>query len=181
MKTITLKFLQKLNACPYGIVFVNGYNLIGLKGDKFIDELMKLDHFDYANWLIVRLMSKKQKIQYSIFAAEQVIDIYEKKYPDDNCLCKAIEAAKTYLKHPSEKNKNVARIAANTAFVAANAIYFPYNINNVTINEACAAYAAANAAYSFNGNLAASAACNAVAIKKELQLKIIEYGKNLIK
>ena len=35
--------------------------------------------FDWANWLIARIMNKKQKVSYAVFAAEQVIDIYEKR------------------------------------------------------------------------------------------------------
>ena len=52
-KSTVGEFLQKHNACESGMT---ENNLIGLH--------------------------KKQKVQYAIFAAEQVLHIYEKKYPD---------------------------------------------------------------------------------------------------
>ena len=44
---------------------------------KVLQGAMEINKFDWTNWLIVRLMNRKQKIQYAIFAAEQVIGIYE--------------------------------------------------------------------------------------------------------
>ena len=73
-------------------------------------------------WFITRVMTKKQAVQYAVFAAEQVIDIYERKYPDDQRPRKAIEAAKEYLKSPSIKNKKAAAAgAADAAYGAAGA------------------------------------------------------------
>ena len=56
---------------------------------------------------------------YAIFAAEQVIGFFEKKYPEDKRPRKAIEAAKDYLKDPSDKNKAAAYAAAYAAADAA--------------------------------------------------------------
>ena len=171
MKTITLKLLQKLNACDSAIKLAKKEGLKSHSGQDVINRCMELDHFDYANWLIVRLMSKKQKVQYAVFAAEQVIDIYEKKYPDDERPRKAIEAAKDYLKSPSKKTKAAAAAAyaaAAYADAAANAAYAAYN--------AAYADAAADAAVDAAYNTADAATAG-----KELQIKIIEYGKNLIK
>lgn len=36
----------------------------------------------YANWLIIRKMKHNQQIQYAIFAAKQVLYIFEKKIPE---------------------------------------------------------------------------------------------------
>ena len=80
MKTITKTFLKKHNACESGVRVAEQEKMIGLSPDDFIKKLMKLDHFDWANWLIVRLMNKKQKVMYAIFAAELVLHIFEKKY-----------------------------------------------------------------------------------------------------
>jgi hypothetical protein len=95
------------------------------------------DHNDWANWLIVRFMTHEQKVQYAIFAAEQVIDIYEKKYPNDDRPRKAIEAAKNYLKDKSLENKNAAYTTATDAAYAAYA----------AADAAAYAAAAADAAY----------------------------------
>ena len=80
---ITKKFLESKNACESGLEWVTEHNLLGLNSIDFLNKLIELDKLDWANWLIVRVMERKQYIAYAIFAAEQVIDIYEKKCPDD--------------------------------------------------------------------------------------------------
>ena len=123
-------------------------------------KLTEDNHNDWANWVIVRFMTHEQKVQYAIFAAEQVIDIYEKKYPTDGRPRKAIEAAKNYLKDKSLTNKEAAYAAAHAAAHAYDA-------------AAYAAYAAHAAAH-------AAAYAAAHAAKKEMQVKILEYGIGLL-
>ena len=53
---------------------------------------------------------------YAVFSAEQVIDIYEKKYPDNKKPRLAIEAAKKCIEDPSSKNKNDAYAADAAAY-----------------------------------------------------------------
>jgi len=133
-------------------------------GVKVVKKLMTGDKLRWANWLIVRLMNHKKQIKYAIFVAEQVIDIYEKKYPNDKRPRNAIEAAKKYLENPSEEKKKAAYAAAyDAANVATNAAYV-------------AVYVAADAA-----NAAADAA-NAAAntVGKEIKIKIINYGLELL-
>jgi len=120
MKTITKKFLESHNACQSGMEWVTDNKLIGLSAKDFLNKLIESDKLDWANWLIVRVMNKKQKVQYAIYAAEQVIDIFEKKYPNDDRPRKAIEAAKEYLANPSI---NAKRNAADAAYAAADAAY----------------------------------------------------------
>src|SRR3990167_4495114 len=88
---------------------------------KIIKTMMKHDHHADANWLIVRFMSHKQKVQYAIFAVEQVLWIYEKKYPKDDRPRKAIEAAKVWLGNPCKETAYAAAYATNAAYAAANA------------------------------------------------------------
>jgi len=172
MKTITLKLLQKLNACDSAIKLAKKEGLKSHSGQDVINRCMELDRFDYANWLIVRLMSKMQKVQYAVFAAEQVIDIYEKRYPDDERPRKAIEAAKDYLKSPSKKTRAAAAAYAACAGVVA-AAYVAYATAALALSPAAGRVAAVVAVVAY-------ASGDAVA-GKELQIKIIEYGKNLIK
>ena len=124
MKKVTEKFLKDHRACSSGMQWVTENKLIGLPRIDFVKKLMENGKIDWANWLIVRLMNKKQKVQYAIFAAEQVISIFEKKYPDDNRPRKAIEAAREYLNHPTKKNKTAARSAAFSARSAADSAAF---------------------------------------------------------
>jgi hypothetical protein len=181
---ITDKFLRIDNrACDSGYQW-------WLENDKPTDvittanKLNSEDHNDWANWLIVRFMTHEQKVQYAIFAAEQVIDIYEKKYPDDDRPRKAIEAVKNYLKDRSKKNAADAAAAAYAAYAAAAAA--AYAAAYAAAAAAAAAYAAADAvadaaAAAYAAAAAAAAAAAYAAVKKEMQNKILEYGVGLLK
>ena len=121
---ITMKWLEENNACMESREMWQTEKMKSIDSIRLVKKLMVEDRFQWANWLIVRLMTHEQKIQYTIFAAEQVIEIYEKKYPSDNRPRKAIEAARKYIAEPSEENKIAAYAAANAAAYAAdNAAY----------------------------------------------------------
>jgi len=131
---VTLAWLRENNACKEGIEWFKVRKESNLP--EVLESLLKEEYFQWANWTIVRFMSHKQKVQYAVFAAEQVIEIFEKKYPEDARPRKAIETAKKWIENPSEENR------------AANAAYAAY------ANAANAAYAAANAAYANAANAA---------------------------
>ena len=61
--------------------------------------------------------TKEDSVKLAVYAAELVIGIYEKRYPNDDRPRKAIKAAKAYLKNPSDSAAN----AAYVAYAAANA------------------------------------------------------------
>lgn len=103
---ITKKWLQEKSACPCGVKW-----FLAQKETDAVEVLEKLiseNQLRWANWTIVRVMNYKQYVSYAVFAAEQVLDIYEKKYPDNKRPRKAIEAAKRCIENPSEENKNAA-------------------------------------------------------------------------
>jgi len=147
---ITKEWLKEKSACDEGVKWFLSQK--ETEGVKVVKDLIKTDKLNWSNWLIVQLMNHNQQIKYAIFTAEQVIDIYEKKYPHDKRPRKAIEAAKKYLENPNEKNEN----AADAAYAAA----------------AAAAYAAT--AYAAADNAAVDAA------GKEIKIKIINYGLELL-
>ena len=95
MKKVTKNYLQKLGACQDGLEWWAN-NCEGLILDK---QLLKLDKHkaDWANWLMVRLLNRKDKVRYAVFAAELVLNIFEKKYPNDDRPRKAIESAKIVI------------------------------------------------------------------------------------
>lgn len=62
--------------------------------------------------------TKEDSVAMAIYAAELVIDIYEKEHPNDDRPRKAIEAAKIWLKDPTEKNARAAEAAAGAAWGA---------------------------------------------------------------
>ena len=91
---------------------------------KLISLLKQIDRIDWANWLVVRLMTHDQQIMYAIYAAEQVIEIYEARYPNDTRPRNAIQAAKTYMEDKTEANKDKVThavvYAADAAYAAAS-------------------------------------------------------------
>ena len=153
MKTITVKWLEKHNACIKGVEwFRNQTETDPIKLIEYFIKHRDKEQLQWGNWLIVRLMKYKQYLSYAIFAAEQVISIYEKKYPDDKRPRKAIEAAKKYLKNSTKENKADATYAVAAA--AADAATYD------------AAYIAADAADAAN---------------KKITIKILNYGLKLLK
>ena len=187
---LTIKKPEKLGACSGAREKFLSQKETDVK--KIITSLLDYNII-WANWLIVRLMTHRQKIRYAIYAAELVIDLYEKKYPEDQRPRNAINTAKAYLKNPSIKNKNAAYAAAYAAYAAnaanaANAAYAAANAAYAAANAAYAAANAVNAAYADNAVYAvyaaanaAYAAANAAYARKGMEKKIILYGLKLLK
>ena len=114
--------------------------------------------FAWANWLVTQLMTPEQRVRYALYAAEQVLPIFEQRYPTDQRPRNAIKAAQAYLTEQTPANKALARKAAAAAYAAA---------------YAAAAYAAAAAA--------AAAAAYAAAATKKMREKILKHGLSLFK
>src|SRR5262249_22781363 len=107
---ITREWLEEKNACSAGLEWdVKKRITDPIKG---IENLVAKNNWQWANWLIVRVMTYKQYVNYAVFAAELVIDIYEKRNPDSKKPRKAIEAAKKCITDPSSNNKKAAANAA---------------------------------------------------------------------
>jgi len=123
---LTVNSVKKFGACSDAVVWAE--KIWDGKEDTLknvLKRLKKEDHLDWSNWLIVRLMTYDEQIKYAIFAAEQVIGIYEKKYPDDirPRKAKAIEAVKEYLKSKDKDAADAADAAyTDAAHTAADAI-----------------------------------------------------------
>ena len=68
-----------------------------------------IKHDDKECWSEMRIVkaykwTEQDSVRLAVFAAELVIDIYEKKYPNDKRPREAIEAAKNWVKHPNAAN-----------------------------------------------------------------------------
>ncbi|KKK98132.1 hypothetical protein LCGC14_2645780 [marine sediment metagenome] len=75
--------------------------------------------------------TKKDSIALSIFAAELILDNYEKEYPNDSRPRDAIKAAKKVLKHDTIKNRSAARSAAESAMSAAESAMSAARYNKI--------------------------------------------------
>ena len=147
--------------------------------------LLKENRFDDANWLITKAMTEKQCIEYAIFVAKQVLNNFEKEYPEDKEPTLAIEAVERYLKNPCKKTKDAARIAAYE-------VYISYTAANATIHEAiysiarAVIYVACTTTDTVNAFRAAAYAYKAVryianvATDATMKAKIIENGLRIL-
>ena len=183
---ITNKFLKEKFAWTDGFRWVNEQGIVGLEHAEFIEYLIGHNHFDYANWLITKILDKDNLVKYAIFSAEQALDIYEKKYPKDDRPRKAIEAAYEYSKTHSKDAADAADAAADAAYAAAayaaaasaaSAAYADYADYAAAASAAyAAAYAAADAAYA----AADAAYAAAYAAISGAKTKIVNHGIKLI-
>ena len=119
----------KLEMCKSG--FHASENIIDAMGYVKAEEIalveVKGKHIgqeDKQCWEYMRISKvwewkKEDSVSLAIFAAELCIDNFEKEYPDDKRPRQAIEAAKAYLKNPSEENMSAAGSAALSARSAA--------------------------------------------------------------
>lgn len=115
---ITKKWLRKNFACQDAYKWYCKQNTTDLF--ELVKRAKKEKKYDWINWVITRKMTKRQCAQYAIYAAEKVLHIYEKKYPDDSRPRLAIEAAKMYLRNQNNKNIYAIDAAADVADAAAS-------------------------------------------------------------
>ena len=168
---ITLDKLKELGACNEAIEKWGKLELVNLTLEETIGKCRELDRLDWANWLIVRVITLKQRGMYAVYAAEQVLPIFEGEYHDDKRPRQAIEAAKKVIENDTEENRRSAYDAYDAAYDAYSAAYDAY-----AYAAAYDAYSAASAAY--------AAASDAAAWRKkrnEMRWKILQYGLKIIK
>ena len=111
---LTKEWLKEKGACS------NGYkwaceNILGLEPKDVIEKLIEAGKLQWGNWYITRIMTHTELVKYAVFAAEQVIEIFEKKHPNDKRPRAAIEAAKKYIENPTEENRAAAYAAGAAA------------------------------------------------------------------
>ena len=175
---ITKQWLDNNNACDDAIEWYLKQKETNFF--KLVKEAKKIKKYDWINFAVARKLKKMDRIKYAIYAAKQVLYIFEDKYPEDKRPRLAIKAANKYLKNPNTKNKNAYAAAADAAADAA-AYAVTYDAADAA---AYAAYAAAYAAYAaaYADDAAAYAYDDAAyAAKNKLYNKIINYGLKILK
>src|SRR3990167_2958832 len=96
---ITKEQIKALNPCT------DGYKWFLKHGSEcLLTTLLAVDkpRTDWARWLYTQLMTFNQRREFAIFAAEQVLPIFEKKYPLDGRPRAAIEAPQAVLKNNTQ-------------------------------------------------------------------------------
>lgn len=171
-------------------------DLISEEQQATIEKYFNENSLSWANWLITRLLNRKQRIMYAVFAAKQVLEIYEKKYPDDKQPILAIKAAERCIEEDTEENRKAAVEAYNITYALAKVVADEDDADFA----ACAAYvdvvhAAADAAFvaaayiNYAAIYTADAATDAaeaaayaidISVRKEMRLKILSYGLSLL-
>ena len=171
---ITKEFLQKKQPCSSSYRWVCNNGLIGLEDVEFINKLLENYRFSDANWLITRILDNNKNVQYAIYCAEQVIDIFEKEYPEDNRPRKAIEATKNYL---------ITHVVPDIT-IASDADSIPYNAIYAAARAAAyATYAAINIDTNINADYtfySCDNAMTAIGDDSIVKQKIINFGIKLI-
>jgi len=105
-----------------------------------------LEQSDKQVWSEMKVLkvydwTKEDSVRLAIFAAELVIQNFEREYPNDESPRQAIEAAKKWLRNPNKQNQSAAWSAASVASTA-DATWSGKSA------AACAAYATASVAWS---------------------------------
>lgn len=182
---ISKKWLINKDACTEGIAwFITQSN----KSEKaLLKSCIADNHLDWANWVMVRKLNKINKINYAIFAAKQVLNIFERPFPKDKRPRMAIQATEKYIKNPNKTTKQAAYAAA----YAVNAVPI-LSIPPIYLHPAAyaayyathaAAYAISTAYYATHaaGQAIDAAACAVDGFQRnKLRIKILRYGIKLL-
>jgi hypothetical protein len=123
-------------------------------------------------------MTRKQYLQYAVFAAEQAIHIYEKKNAPEKLMHDCIDAAKAVIENDTEENRKKSDAAGAAAWDAAGAAAWDAAMDAAW----AAAGAAGGAAWAAAWDAAMDAAWAAAGAAGGAMLKkILKYGVSLLK
>lgn len=109
--------------------------------------LIDRNRLDHALWVLIHFLNKEQNIEWSIFASNQVIDVFEKQHPDKKIFRELIGLLKMYLKSYNRQVQDFAWIPLNDLYAKAYLImlnliyegYDPSECAGMTIISAAAA------------------------------------------
>jgi len=77
--------------------------------------LTTVSRIDYPGWYANPVIRQKVQVMFAVLCAEQVLPIFEEKYPTDDSPRKACEAARAWIKNPSDSTTYAATYAARSA------------------------------------------------------------------
>jgi len=117
---ISKEWLEEKNACQEGMKFVEEKKLIGLEGAEFVRKLMDYEKYEYANWIIVRIMDREQRVKYANFSADLA-----KKWAESAAYC--AERAADWAESLADCAERAADCAESAAYWTARAAYWAEN------------------------------------------------------
>jgi hypothetical protein len=118
---ITLKWLEDHRACRNGKIWFSTQNEIDMR--KLAKLAIECERFNDVNWVLTRLMSHKQNVQYACYSAKQSLHIFERTYPKDKRPRLAIKAALEWVKNPTDANQPAASAAMSAESAAGSAVW----------------------------------------------------------
>jgi len=113
---VTRELLKRMDACTPGYDF-----WCQNCEDKPIEEQLRTlvrYNFNWAAWLLVRILNQKQNKRFAIHCIESALFVFEKAYPKDNRPRQAVDSAKLALDNYTDKNMTAARTAGKEAWEA---------------------------------------------------------------
>jgi hypothetical protein len=150
----TLRLCKEKHACT------SGYKKLkkSLGRDHKSTDLIPLTHVIESNGLQDAIWSFRATTapcrefitEYALWCAEQVLDIYEKRYPSDNRVRECLEGIVKYQNGEISRDDLLTLRRAGAAYAAADAAY-------AAADAAYAAAAAADTAYAYAANAAYAA------------------------
>ena len=165
---ITLDWLEEHHACLEGIDWFEAQS--ETDGVALVKKLVAEKRHGWAQWLIVLIMTRPQYLDYALFAAEQVLPIYEQQYPGDDKPRLAINAARKCIANDTPANRDAAGAAARAAGAAARA-------------AGAAAWAARDAAWAARaaaGAAGAAAGAAGAAARDAMHETILNHGLEVL-
>ena len=79
MRNITDNWLNTKGACRGAVEWIEEQNTRDIP--KLYRLALKDNKLDWINWGLSRLFNRKQRIKYAVYAAKQVLHIFEKECP----------------------------------------------------------------------------------------------------
>jgi hypothetical protein len=183
-KKVTTKWLESHRACTEAVERFKKQSL--REPIPLLERMIRSKNkelLSWANWLIVRIMNKKQRVEYAVYAAELVLPNFETQFSDDPRPREAIEAAKKYLKNQTQENIDNARTAAQSVGYAAestlSAEHAAWSAWYAIRSAGSAAWSAGLSA-AWSAGYAAWSAEYAAEYKKTL-IKILKHGIKVLR
>ena len=155
---ITEEFLRKHNACEELLDFGIEHDLIGMEAVPLMERLFELEEVNWALWLTIRTMSRKQCVQFACHCARSVLHIFEERFPHDNRPRDAIEATDKFGTPDFDEEK--CKDAAYDVYVASVAAKAASSSESAAASSAAAATVAAFYAATANATATASASAS---------------------